>query len=323
MRAGSTMAVIAIAVVAMAIVTVDIIVPVKNRETVQIVVETLMRELAAAKKIVLGQLLLCDGGSTEPTCLRQIETVSRWKGVRVLQCERSDGAAKFESGFNKGWVMNQGLAAATAQVVLMTDVDILWTADTLEAIALAAAHHPQLIYSVLNIRESDPTAVAVRRARYTYRIEPQKTDTLMDTSTDVLVEICPASVDGKKRPGCGIVAAQRQVFESIGGYKECFVGWGWEDQDLLIRAQLLGYVVVGLGEVVHLSHGDERRNKIAKSIEESRDRNIMRCVIGLKRHQLLGDLLRDKSVEDGSLKSNSAMRNYRNISVRYPSELGA
>ncbi|MEM6451451.1 MAG: galactosyltransferase-related protein [Cyanobacteria bacterium P01_D01_bin.105] len=284
----------------MAIVPVDIILPVQNRDTLLMVASTILSEMAAVEHTALGQLLVCDGGSTDPTCLRQIETVSQWEKVRVLHCKHAECSAEF----NKSWLMNQGLAAATAEVVLISDVDILWEAAVLEAIALSAAKHPQRVYSVLKVKESDPAAVAVRRQRYTYRIE--------ESATHTLVEICPAVIGEKTRPGCGMVCAQRQVFEHVGGYKTCFMGWGWEDQDFLIRAQLLGYEVSALGTVVHLSHGDAQRHSAAESIEKSRDRNIMRCLRALKEGDLRGDLTAARLQERPS---------DRTISVRYPPDL--
>ncbi|MFK8186085.1 MAG: galactosyltransferase-related protein [Phormidesmis sp.] len=301
----------------------DIILPVKNRDTLLTVVKTILSEMAAAKNSMLGQLLVCDGGSTEATCLQQLETVSELPNVRVLHCGHSGDAQlsnaqssdeqlsnERSSAFNKSWLMNKGLAAATAEVVVISDVDILWGAAVLDEVAFSAANYAQRIYSILNIKESDPTARAVRRQRYTYRIAPRETDTL--------VEICADTVGGETRPGCGIVCAQRQVLAHVGGYKTCFVGWGWEDQDFLIRAQLLGYEVVALGEVIHLSHGDERRCRVADSIEESRDQNIMRCLAGLQKGELLGDLDR----AHGALKNALGERiSEHRISVLYPPEL--
>ena len=284
---------------------VDVILPIKDRDTVVVVVSTLIREIRVLDGVALGQIILCDGGSVEAVCLQQLETVSRWDDVRVLDCSYSDIS---EQAFNKGRLINEGLLEATAEVVLISDVDILWTADVLQAIALAAANHAERIYSVLKVKESKTDAVAARRQRYTYQIEKSE--------TGIRVEVCAAAVCEAGRPGCGIVCAQRQVFERVGGYKGCFVGWGWEDQDFLIRAQLFGYEVLALGEVVHLSHGDERRGMIGESVEVSRDRNIVRCLTELKNQQLLGDL------SEYSLAAGGSVLGGRQISVQYPPELG-
>jgi len=282
----------------------DVIVPVKNRETVNTIVRTLLREMAAISSVALGQLLLCDGGSTDAKCLQQIEAVSELRGVTVLSCEHA--------GFNKGWLLNQGLAMASADTVLISDVDILWRADALATIAGVAANHSQRIYSVEDVRESEQGTAAVRRQRYTYRIDSQQSGTL--------VEICADSAqDNERRPGCGIVCAQRQIFERIGGYKETFSGWGWEDQDFLIRAQLLGFEIATVGGVVHLSHGDEQRNASGEPVERSRDRNILCALESLKRGQLTGDWIQSPAPSD----TPQTQLDYRNISIQYPPELGA
>ena len=283
----------------MEIVTVDIILPVKNRDTVTVVVETIINAIRAAERITLGQIILCDGGSTESVCLSQIAAVDRYARVRVLRCNYLE--------FNKGQLINRGLAETTAEIVLISDIDILWKSEALDAIALCAFNYRRHICSVLDVRESDPTAKAVRRKRYTYKLE--RKNSLEAKELHTRIEICDASLNDDKRPGCGIVCAQKSVFKAIGGYKECFVGWGWEDQDLLIRAQLLGYQVLALGEVTHLSHGDERRSLTESSIEASRDRNIARCLNGLLQKRFVGDFPGNHAVYTGTL------------SVRYPSEL--
>ena len=278
-------------------IAIDIVIPVKNRDTVEIVVETILREIEWAPTVALNQILLCDGGSTEPECLEQIDAAGKLQGVTVLRYEQSE--------FNKGWLLNRGLEESTAQIVLMSDADVLWQAEVLEAIALHAVNYPTQICSISNVKESQQGTKAIRRQRYTYRIEKKE--------TEMMVEICAdRAQNDKQRPGCGIVCAQRQAFETIGGYKEDFSGWGWEDQDFLIRAQLLGYEIATVGEVTHLSHGDAQRNSSGRAVEESRDRNILRCLESLKNGRLVGDWVQGKP----------ALSSHR-ISVKYPHGLGA
>ncbi len=284
----------------------DIVIPVKDRQTVERCVSTLNAQMAQVTGFRLGRILLCDGGSQTVACCQQLENVSRLPAVEILSLPHE--------GFNKAWLLNQGLQAASASVVILSDVDILWPAETLESMATAAVAHPNTLYYVQDVQESDPNNVAAKRSRYAYRLTQMATHTRVELSVD------SQTVDSQTqdfRPGCGLVCARRSLFQQIGGYRDCFQGWGWEDQDLLMRAQLLGYQVQAVGKVTHLSHGDSGRNAFAEQLspQESRDRNIRRCLAGLADGKLKGDL----SIESTSGEPENRLQ--APIRIHYPPEL--
>jgi glycosyltransferase involved in cell wall biosynthesis len=258
----------------------DVIIPVQDRQTVVECVAMLRAQASRATGFRLGQILLCDGGSREADCRSQLAQVAQWEGVKIYPC----GSANAEATFNKGWLLNQGLAATTAPLVLISDVDILWNTESLDALAIAASQAPDHLYCVQSVVESQPSDRAVPFTRYAYRIG-------RDGEAGYHVEVYEALPSGPQRPGCGLVCARRSLFLAIGGYRHDFRGWGWEDQDLLMRAQLLGYGLGELGWVTHLSHGDQQRNADGegRSPQESRDRNIRQCLQGLAQGQWLGD----------------------------------
>lgn len=79
-----------------------------------------------------------------------------------------------------------------------------------------------------------------------------------------------------------LICTTRSTLVSIGGYKQIFTGWGWEDQDLLIRAKLLGIKIASDGKVIHLSHDDTKRNRYCNiQPSQTRDRNIIACLSSL------------------------------------------
>jgi hypothetical protein len=300
----------------------DVVIAIKDRDTVLRCVSTLIAQMQLAK-IALGQILLCDGGSRTFECKRQLQQVAQLTPVKIL--------SRPHAGFNKGWLLNQGIQTATAPVVLISDIDILWQADTLENITTAAAAHPHHFYCVKSVQESEINAVAMRQfpwkasqrdasrtpSRYSYR--------LSQTPSETTVSIYAAKAEAL-RPGCGLVCAQRDLFWQVGGYRHCFWGWGWEDQDLLMRAQLLRYSVAELGVVTHLSHGDAVRNafdyadnrpdnllnKPSTLPAQSRDRNILICLKGLAQGNLIGDLPDANRLNTGSSGP---------IRVQYPPQL--
>lgn len=267
----------------------DVIIPVKDRSTVRDCVARLRSEAAQAQGFSLGKILLCDGNSKAIDCQAQLAEVAQWENVERLACRSEE----YTRGFNKGWLLNQGLAATTAPIVLISDVDILWNQETLNELAIAAVNHPSRLYYIRSVQESEPQHQASQRPRYGYRIEHQGRGYLVTIYAEPssLAPVSHPSSTSQLRPGCGLVCAKRSLFQNIGGYRQSFRGWGWEDQDLLIRAQLLGYELGHLGWVTHLSHGDEQRNKFAsqQSVQDSRDRNILHCLAELTPDNLQGD----------------------------------
>ncbi len=291
------------AFLAMAGTKLDIIIPIKNRSTVLRCISTLLSEIARCEEICLGQVLLCDGGSQSTDCQAQMQQLSQLAQVKILACPHL--------GFNKGWLINQGLAAATAPLVLVSDVDILWNKAALSRLGIAAASHPRCLYSVKSVQESEASAVAPQRPRYAYCLEQTP------AGSAVRIYLAPPSLT-RDRPGCGLLCGQKKLFQQVGGYRHCFQGWGWEDQDLLIRVQLLGVEIAELGTVVHLSHGDDQRNLENKQPPvQSRDRNILRSLKRISQGRLLGDL----SQFDPAALTQSRQPSRRAINVDYPPTL--
>jgi len=265
----------------------DVIIPVKDRTTVRDCIGQLCAEAAKATGFSLRQILLCDGDSQTANCREQLEAVAQWDKVEWLSCI----SPEFTSGFNKGWLLNQGLAATTAPLILISDVDILWNRDSLSELTIAASRNSNHLYYVQSVQESEPNNEAVQRPRYSYRIEQQEQDSLVEIYEDSSKTSSEHTSSMSLRPGCGLVCGHRSCFEQLGGYRHCFRGWGWEDQDLLMRAQLLDFGLGQGGWVTHLSHGDEQRNALSteQSVQKSRDLNILRCLDALTSGQLQGD----------------------------------
>ena len=135
------------------------------------------------------------------------------------------------------------------------------------------------------VEESQRQSISVKRDRYTYNIH------LKNNIATIEIVTCPVH-SGNLRPGCGLICTQKSTLISLGGYKELFTGWGWEDQDLLIRAKLLGIKIATTGKVTHLSHDDTKRNRYCNNFQPSqtRNRNIISCLTSLSQGVLFGDL---------------------------------
>jgi predicted glycosyltransferase involved in capsule biosynthesis len=75
-----------------------------------------------------------------------------------------------------------------------------------------------------------------------------------------ILQIFDAHPDAVMRGLTGLVGIKKNHFLSLGGYDEEFVGWGFDDDDLVSRARQAKFPYVEEDELVsRLEHGDEER----------------------------------------------------------------
>ena len=252
----------------------DIIIPLKDRP-VTACVDSLRQSLVDWAPDTY-HLWICDGGSTQPEVVDTLTHLAKGDDVTVL--------ARPNSGFNKAALINEGLRHAQAETVLVSDADILWNEAAIKSLLIVLDATPAALCHIAQVNETEPQTTALSRPRYGYRLQT------MAQGVTVIVERGTPRPD--HRPGYGLVSARRETWQNLGGYKEQFQGWGWEDQDLLMRAELLGIPLRSAGCVLHQSHTDDLRNPFhgQQSPQTTRDRNLRRCLEGLQRGHLWGDL---------------------------------
>lgn len=264
--------------------TLDIIIPVKDR-----LVAACIASLQDSRDRI-HQILICDGGST------QLAAPSPFVRVESYPMAR----------FNKAVLLNQGILRSQADLLLISDADIIWNTDTLAILIQTLHEHPNGLCHIAHVAETNAQSQALRRQRYGYTLQRQGQEWW------ITVQLTDAT--STLRPGCGLVCAYRQTFLKLGGYKECFQGWGWEDQDLLMRAGLMEIPILSVGKVLHQSHGDTIRNQFYDGWDpvESRDRNILTCLRSLEQGHLLGDLRTQLDVLPSA---------HLNVHVQFPDKL--
>ncbi len=291
----------------------QVIIPVKNRPEIGDCVRSLLVTSAVTK------ILICDGGTTNSKCLTALQDLAKIEQVDWFKYPQND--------FNKSQLINQGILRATSEYLLISDADIIWNKRTIlqllssilspdnlklslqrPLISPLSASKPEnpIICSVQTVEESRPQTVALKRDRYTYSIQIHE--------QIATVNIVQAVAGDRDRPGCGLICTRKQTLLSLGGYKETFTGWGWEDQDLLIRATLLGIKTCTVGKVTHLSHTDATRNQHHQQRlpTQTRDRNIISCLQSLKKGELFGNLWQLAIVPPAFLEiSTNFTPNYR------------
>jgi GT2 family glycosyltransferase len=249
----------------------DVIIPVYERPEAAVAVFSL---LAAAPRI--RQILLVDSSQTGDHA-----------GHLTLLARRDGRVSALHHPlqiFSKSRCLNAGIRASQAELVLVSDADIFWLPETIHQMVATVAYD-HVICHVANVQETDVDAIALRRAGYGFRI---------DVSHDARrLEVVRRDLNqGASRPGCGLILASRKSWHHLGGFSEDCVGWGWEDQDLLIRASLMRFSVAKLGRVLHMSHSDSLRNASLGNVDpaSTRNANILRSVARIRSGKLHGDL---------------------------------
>ncbi|NEQ75275.1 MAG: glycosyltransferase [Okeania sp. SIO2C9] len=146
---------------------------------------------------------------------------------------------KYRKYFNKSFALNIGIDYATSHYIICCDADVLIDEVTLHKWDCYIRNYKDVFISLKTVKESE---------------------------------------SDEERPGYGIVCGTRNSFLSIEGYDSSYIGWGFEDLDILNRMYLFGKDIVRLGHGLHLSHDDEERmqNYATKSKQDSRTINLKR-----------------------------------------------
>lgn len=109
-------------------------------------------------------------------------------------------------------------------------------------------------------------------AFYLNRIFNKKPNTIVGVTSEV--------------PDCfGRIALTRRDFNRLGGYDESFEGWGFEDDDIIVRAEEAGLSLKLLPApfLKYIPHSDLLRERNTRTtLEESMERNYLRFESRLK-----------------------------------------
>lgn len=195
--------------------------------------------------------------------------------LRVIQLKK-------QVEFVKSFYLNQGIKLSLGKFILISDADIIWNTRAVAELYHSVCFQNKTIAHVADVQESEIQNHALKRSRFTpvvVKITPQHFQ----------VKIVSESVS-LKRPGCGLICTKKETLLSLGGFNESLQGWGWEDQDLLIRGQILDCQIAKVGEVIHLSHDDSLRNQSGQNPIETRNKNILLSCQRLMQGIVRGDL---------------------------------
>ncbi|MEA5468129.1 glycosyltransferase family 2 protein [Spirulina sp. 06S082] len=256
----------------------EVIIPVKNRSEIKQCVDSLINPENVRDRVYNNspkRVIICDGGSSDRPCISALQELQKRDTVEILSYPSSQ--------FNKSRLINQGILHSHGEYLLISDADIIWNAETLTKLLDRVKLQEKAIACVQNVAESNPAAEVLKRDRYTYKIA-------VENNIPLVKIVREENNISENRPGCGLICTRKSTLIALGGYKEIFQGWGWEDRDLLMRAELLGFEICWTGKVIHLSHSDNVRNQSNdRSIMTTRNLNIIASLHSLQK-SAIGDL---------------------------------
>jgi len=197
------------------------------------------------------QLILVDFGSKTP--LTRFKVIFPW--ANIIRAERDVQV------FHKTRALNIGIKAATTSYVCLTDADQIFQKNFFGA-----------VYKALQ----EPNTFVMCSTLFLDRL-PGKDLCARNYSDFVYNNLLALAKRSKKHPhgeGC-CHGVSRDWLLSVAGHDENYIGWGFEDKDLHLRAMHAGLKEVRINTMttmVHLPHGRDSRyfNKRFRLTNEER-----------------------------------------------------
>ena len=230
----------------------SVIIPWRDRPEIERTLEHNRSLLPDAEVIVVN----CGG---DHDALMALLSRVNWPAVRDiwLPMER----------FNKCRALNRGVASSCGEHLFFLDADVLLQPDWLPS---ARASLDEGFVTIERVHESQPFAPIPDSH---IRILRPVTELVTRDGRQIRLVKNERDLVNGTRGGPGLILLRRADFLAVGGMHSGLEGWGWEDIDLIARLQIFGLRRRFMGEVVHLSHGDETRALYGerRSVTESRN----------------------------------------------------
>jgi glycosyltransferase involved in cell wall biosynthesis len=190
--------------------------------------------------------------------------------------------------FNKAMALNVGLAHSRSDTIFVLDADVALLGDIL-AEAKAITENRSFV-TMQWVYESEPaTPLAMRQSGLANNfssltnnfvaslVNSHNLELHFRDGTVLNHQLTRQDALGNKRAGPGLLFAAKRDLLEIQGFNSELQGWGWEDDDVLVRLQhVSGLRRVQKGEALHLTHGDDRR-ALRGPRHQSDQVNFMKC----------------------------------------------
>lgn len=200
--------------------------------------------------------------------------------VQLRELLREHDPARFNclkietSVFNKPLALNIGVSASRSPHLFFLDADVILREDFLPSAfeAFNAGH----FVTVDRVVESHPRPFGDDNQLYemAYSIS-----FVAKNGRKAHIETNRVRFTDGSRSAPGLVLIAREHFLAVDGMNSDLEGWGWEDNDLLLRLQFaLNLTVHRTGSALHLTHGDEERNWAGIKRGASEKLNFAACL---------------------------------------------
>lgn len=159
------------------------------------------------------------------------------------------GSTKFSFVENKSTyyrtrALNIGMKMATTDVVVSLDTDCIVPIDSIFACEEALQNGATVAwpYNGYFIDVGEPLRGQITGSQFNYGDILQRLDGHYKMPlTSVYKQFLVRCTDNDHLGTGGIVMFNRDLFLSIGGYNENFIGWGCEDNEIVARVDILGH----------------------------------------------------------------------------------
>jgi len=117
-----------------------------------------------------------------------------------------------------------------------------------------------------------------------------------------MIEDFRIDILSRNRCAAGLILARKADFLAVGGYRSVLDGWGWEDNDVMIRLnRVQGLKRKQAGEAVHLTHADDVRDLNGKDKIASTELNFDKVCSYYIRGELQGTYTADVNLWAGKV----------------------
>jgi glycosyltransferase involved in cell wall biosynthesis len=270
--------------------TFSVVIPWCNRPEIEqtLAANTALFERHGAEVVILN----CDG---DPDALAEI---LRHQRITRLRHVYLPGV-----GFNRPLARNLGALCCTGTYLMLLDADITLTSDLFRQ-AARKLERGDCYVQVRKVNHTEP----VRDPALSFLSEVLYTQHLVMKDGRIIHVKTRSGRDGS---GCGpgLLTMRHEHLVGAGGFNSALVEWGHEDHDLQVRLQVVMRLSVKLtGEVMHLSHGDDKRASRGENLKAAARRNMLVCAENYGRGDFHGTYQEDARLWRDKLREMPAIR---------------
>lgn len=230
------------------------------------------------------EIVIADDGSDDKTKFL-IENISRDFPVPIRHVWHED------LGFRLAMIRNKAIAATNADFIIQIDGDIILHRRYIEDYCAVIRPHTAILGSRINLEEHFSASIEsngkwFKIYPFSKGVEKNKIKTLYFR----LGRIVSKNYKRNRLKVCGCsMAFWRNDFIEINGYDESFVGWGWEDIDLISRLGKNGvnnHKLIGIGIFYHLWHKEADRVSEEDNHQNflTKNKDVVRCEKGISQY---------------------------------------